>query len=80
MLGGPEPDATQWEQIEWVGDCAYKVFEPMAREAAQGEVMFHDDPGGRLFSLLKENRDLVAAAQARGLSRPEERTGMHTTA
>jgi hypothetical protein len=30
--------------------------------------------------LIKENRDLVAAAQAQGLSTPKERTGMHTTA
>ena len=26
MLGVPVPDATQWDQIEQVGDCAYKVF------------------------------------------------------
>jgi len=26
MLGVPMPDATQWDQIEVVGDCAYKVF------------------------------------------------------
>lgn len=80
MQGVPVPDATQWDQIELVGDCAYKVFEQMEREAAQGEVMFHDDTGVRILELLKENRDLVAAAQARGLSAPEARTGMHTTA
>ena len=34
----------------------------------------------RILSLLKENRDLVAVAQAQGLSRTTERTGMHTTA
>jgi hypothetical protein len=27
MLGVPVPDATQWDQIEVVGDCAYQVFE-----------------------------------------------------
>lgn len=80
MQGVPVPDATQWDQIELVGDCAYKVFEQMEREAAQGEVMFHDDTGVRILELLKENRDRVAAAQARGLSAPEARTGMHTTA
>jgi hypothetical protein len=80
MQGVPVPDATQWDQIELVGDCAYKVFEQMEREAARGEVIFHDDTGVRILTLLKENRDLVAAAQARGLSRPEARTGMHTTA
>jgi transposase len=80
MLGVPVADATQWDQIEVVGDCAYKVFEQMEREAAQGEVIFQDDTAVRIVSLISENRDLVAAAQAQGLSTPKERTGMHTTA
>jgi transposase len=80
MLGVPVPDATQWEQIEVVGDCAYKVFGQMEREAAQGELIFQDDTAARILSLIKENRDLVAAAQAQGVSTPNERTGMHTTA
>ena len=80
MLGVPVPDATQWDQIEVVGDCAYKVFEQMEREAAQGELIFQDDTAVRILSLMKENRDRVAAAQAQGLSKPKERTGMHTTA
>jgi transposase len=80
MLGVPVPDATQWDQIEVVGDCAYKVFEQMEHEAAQGELIFHDDTAVRILALLKDNRDLVAAAQAQGLSTPQERTGMHTTA
>ena len=80
MLGVPVPDATQWDQIEVVGDCAYKVFAHMEHEAAQGELIFQDDTAVRILSLLKENRDLVAVAQAQGLSRTTERTGMHTTA
>jgi transposase len=80
MLGVPVPDATQWDQIEVVGDCAYKVFAQMEKEAAQGELLFHDDTAVRILSLIKENRDLVAAAQAQGVFTPTERTGMHTTA
>ena len=80
MLGVPVPDATQWDEIEVVGDCAYKVFEQMEREAAQGEVIFQDDTAVRILSLIKENRDRIATAQAQGLSAPKERTGMHTTA
>jgi transposase len=80
MLGVPVPDATQWDQIEVVGDCAYKVFAQMEREAAQGELIFHDDTAVRILALIQENRDLVAAAHAQGLSTPNERTGMHTTA
>jgi hypothetical protein len=78
MLGVPVPDATQWDAIEVVGDCAYKVFAQMEREAAQGELIFQDDTAVRILSLIKENRDLLA--QAQGLSQPKARTGMHTTA
>ena len=80
MLGVPVPDATQWDQIEVVGDCAYKVFAQMENEAAQGELIFQDDTAVRILSLMKENRDILAAAQAQGLATPKERTGMHTTA
>ena len=31
MLGVPVPDATQWDQIEKVGDCSYVVFEHLER-------------------------------------------------
>ena len=80
MLGVPVPDATQWDQIEALGDCAYKVFAQMEHEAAQGELIFHDDTAVRILALMQENRALVAAAQAHGLSTPQDRTGMHTTA
>jgi transposase len=80
MLGVPVPDATQWEEIEVVGDCAYKVCEPMEWEAAQGARIFQDDTAVRILSLSKENRALFAQAHAQGLSTPKERPGMHTTA
>jgi hypothetical protein len=80
MLGVPVPDATQWDQIEAVGDCAYKVFAQMEHEAAQGELIFHDDTAVRILALMQENRALISAAQAHGVSTPQERTGMHTTA
>ena len=50
LLGVPVPNATQWDQIEAAGDCAYKVFEHMEREAAQGEVIFHDDTAVRILA------------------------------
>jgi transposase len=80
MLGVPVPDATQWDQIEQVGDCAYVVFEQMEHVAAQGELLFHDDTAVRILSLMKENSDRLAAARAQGMATPKERTGMHTTA
>ena len=80
MLGVPVPDATQWDQIEQVGDCAYMVFAQMEQAAAQGELIFQDDTAVRILSLMQENSEIVSAAQAQGLSTPTERTGMHTTA
>jgi hypothetical protein len=52
MLGVPVPDATQWDQIEQVGDCAYVVFEQLEQVAAQGELIFHDDTAGRILALM----------------------------
>ena len=80
MRGGPVSDATQWDQSEQVGDCAYRVFEQMEHVAAQGELIFQDDTAVRILSLMQENIKLIAAAQAQGLSTPTARTGMPTTA
>jgi transposase len=80
MLGVPMPDATQWDQIEKVGDCCYVVFEYLETIAAQGELIYQDDTTVRMLSLLKANQQIRADALAQGLSRPKERTGMFTTA
>ena len=74
MVGVPVSDATQWDQIEGVADCAYPVFEQLKTLAAQGEVIYQDDTHVRILSLMAENR----RTQAAGTS--TERTGMHTTA
>jgi transposase len=80
MLRVPVPDATQWDQIELVADCGYRVFEVLERLAAQGELIHQDDTSVRILALMDENRTIRAQAEARGLSRPTERTGMFTTA
>jgi hypothetical protein len=74
MVGVPVSDATQWDQIERVADCAYPVFEQLKTLAAQGEVIYQDDTHVRILSLLAENR------QASAEQPPAERTGMYTTA
>jgi transposase len=80
MLGGPGPDATQWEQIERVADSGYVVFAPLEHLAAQGELIYQDDTSVRILSLIKENQEAQAHAAAQGLGRSGERTGMFTTA
>jgi transposase len=74
MVGVPVSDATQWDQIERVADCAYPVFEQLQTLAAQGEVIYQDDTHVRILSLIAENR----RPQADDMS--EARTGMYTTA
>jgi hypothetical protein len=74
MVGVPMSDATQWEQIERVADCAYPVFAVLQRLAAQGEVMYQDDTHVRILSLIAENR----RTRSDGTPAPD-RTGMHTT-
>jgi hypothetical protein len=74
------PDATQWDPIEVVGDCAYTVLASLEPEAAQGGVILHDDTAVRILAWLQENEARLAAAQAHGLATSPERTGMHTTA
>ena len=75
MVGVPVSDATQWDQIERVADCAYPVFEQLKTLAAQGEVIYQDDTHVRILSLLAENRQ---AASRRTPLRSGR--GMHTTA
>ena len=74
MVGVPVSDATQWDQIERVADCAYPVFAQLQILAAQGEVIYQDDTHVRILSLMGENR------QAQAAGTPGERTGMYTTA
>jgi len=80
MLGVPVPDATQWDQIEQLGDCSYKVFAYLETLAAQGELIHQDDTSVRILSLMAENRTHQTAAEALGCARSQERTGMFTTA
>jgi len=80
MLRVPVPDATQGDQIELVADCSYRVFAVLERLAAQGELIHQDDTSVRILALMDDNRTMRAQAEARGLARPTERTGMFTTA
>jgi hypothetical protein len=76
MLGVPVPDATPWDQIERVGDWGYRVFAHRERLAAQGELSSQDDTPVRMLSCMDANLQMQAQAEAMGLSRAGERTGM----
>jgi transposase len=78
LVGVPVPDATQWDQIEHVGNCAYPIFKHFETLAAQGEVIYQDDTPARILSMIEENQE--AAAQAQDNPEATSRTGMYTTA
>jgi transposase len=80
LVGVPVADATQWDQAELVGDCSYPIFQCLEKLAAQGEVIFQDDTPHRILTLIEENQQARTWAQAQGKVKPEERTGMQTTA
>jgi hypothetical protein len=80
VVGVPVADATQWDQTELVGDCSYPIFKCLETMAAQGEVIFQDDTPHRILTLIEENQQARARVQAQGKAKPEERTGMQTTA
>jgi transposase len=80
LIGVPVADATQWDQAEIVGDCSHPIFKCLETMAAQGEVIFQDDTPQRILTLMEENQQARARAQAQGKAQPEERTGMQTTA
>ena len=77
LVGVPVPDATQWDQIEHVANCAYPVFKQLEKLAAQGEVIYQDDTPVRILSLIEENRQ--AEAEGSNSARTPARTGMYTT-
>jgi hypothetical protein len=69
LVGMPLPDATQWDLVEQVADSAYPVYEQLKHLGAQQPLVYQDDTGARILSLIQENR----------ADPPPERKGMYTT-
>jgi hypothetical protein len=70
LLGMPLSDATQWELVEEVADSAYPVYEHLKSLGAQQPLVYQDDTGARVLSLIRENQ----------AEPPPKRQGMYTTA
>ena len=69
LVGMPLPDATQWELVEEVADAAYPVYESLKRLGANQPLVYQDDTGARVLSLIRENQS----------EPPPPRQGMYTT-
>ena len=53
-LGVPLPDATQWDITEGVGNSVHPVYLEIIRQAAQGNIIHHDDTPMKVLELMKE--------------------------
>jgi len=69
LVGMPLPDATQWELVEQVAEGTYPLYEYLKHLGAQQPLVYQDDTGARILSLIKQNQ----------ADPPPERKGMYTT-
>jgi transposase len=63
MLGLPLPDATQWDLVEQVADVGYRLYTHLLWVAAQQPLVYQDDTGARVVSLIKDNQTEPASAR-----------------
>ena len=56
-LGVPLPASTQWEIADAVANKAVPVYDELIRQAAQGDVLYNDDTGNKILSLIKEQME-----------------------
>jgi transposase len=74
-LGIPLPSSTQWDIIRARAEHAEPVFHEFVRQAAQGEVLYHDDTTVRILALMGERGRQAATAEAVTAESAEESAG-----
>ena len=70
MFGISLSDSMQWQLCEKVGDCGYRIYDLLKQYGANSDVVYHDDSGIKILSMIKENKS----------DNPPKRKGMQTTA
>jgi transposase len=81
-LGIPLPASTQWDIVAAQAERAEPVFEELARQAAQGEVLYNDDTTVKILAAMDERARQAALAEKGDDSAkksPRERTGTFTS-
>lgn len=58
-MGVPLPDATQFEMVELVANCCFRIFERMERQAADASCFHSDDTNFPILSMIDENKTLA---------------------
>src|SRR6202451_1671775 len=57
LLGIPLPASTQWEIVEEAAEVIKAARDELVRQAAQGDVLHHDDTGMRVVGIAREPSD-----------------------
>ena len=60
----PLPDATQWEIVAKAVPGPRAAYHELIRQAAQAELLHHDDTPARILALMRERAQAEAAGQA----------------
>lgn len=71
-LGFPLSVSTQWDIVKAVAAIIAPVYAALTQQAAQGEIIYHDDTPMKILTLLKENQRIEAEGS-------KERTGIFTS-
>ena len=73
-LGVPLPASTQWDIVEAQAERAEPVFEELARQAAQGEVVYNDDTTVKILEVMGERARQRALAEDTANAAVEDET------
>lgn len=71
-LGIPLPAATAWEELARAAEAVAPAHAELVRQAAQSEVLYHDDTSVKVLEIVKEIQREIEAGTS-------ERTGMFTS-
>ena len=78
-LGIPLPASTQWDIVAEQAERAEPVFDELAQQAAQGEVLYNDDTTVRILEAIGERaRRAALAEETTQATSPEDRPASAT--
>lgn len=74
-IGIPFAPSTQYKQLKEFFPIFHLLYEELARQMAQADVVYHDDTGMRILSLMGKRREATLAAQSSPESTDSASTG-----
>jgi hypothetical protein len=62
-LGIPLPASTQWDIVRVLAEHVEPIFEELVEEAAQGDVLYHDDTTVKILALMGDRGEQAGSAE-----------------